>query len=250
MMSRAKLAIGLSLLCALCACVFGAANASATTLFECVNATPENTGTYLNQKCTEMVGELHIGEFERVEAGPGVTTSTTGTQTGATTFNVTLSKVNITISCSKLMTDGKAVNEKVEGAPESVGSSIKTALSGCTVTPSEQKCVVKGEKFELPNSKSTTFMKTEKETRIQITPTLGTVLGEVTLEGCKTAELNKTYKIEGGIVAIPEGSNWKVNSESSKEGKLTIGGAAATIESVSVFETLMEEGPSTGTSIE
>jgi hypothetical protein len=49
---------------------FGAANASATTWFECRPVTPEKTGTWLNQKCTEM-SATNTGEFQWIENTQG-----------------------------------------------------------------------------------------------------------------------------------------------------------------------------------
>jgi hypothetical protein len=231
------LVLGLLALCAASLCVVGVSGASAATWFECRFSVPVNTGTWENPSCTQMSG-TDTGVYQWIENIQGKKTKLSLFQQKKFTLRATIFGQATTIQCSEVSGEGTATNEKVGETMQALGSSIKVSFKKCTVPqPESLKCSVKGGAFEIPNAQSTTF-KAETETRVKITPTTGTTLGQFTIEGCL---LSGTYLVTGGVVGIPNGSNLFFTEQSSKEGGLKVAGGAATLEGEVGMEAEMSE---------
>lgn len=254
-MTRGKQVLGLLLLCAVCVCGFGAANASATTFFECRQAAVPHTATFTDSNCTNM-SFTNTGDFTRVVVSANFPTIVRADPVPLSqfVFKANVGGIEVQIQCSKAAFAGTGTNQEVEGLMQYVGTSISVAFGECTVSkPVGGNCKVKGSGFEIPNAKSTTFMKTETETREKFTPTSGSVLAELTLEGCKVGAMNATFKLEGGVVGIPIGSNLSFTAQSSEEGGLKFAGNAVKMEGESVMGAVMPEeegGATTSTGVE
>jgi len=170
-------------------------------------------------------------QFSTVKAASTTKIRSTNTIKVTLTFNVGTSMIHI--ECSELEGTGNVTNEVVEGANQAIGKELTILFSKCTVTePVENGCKLKGGGFEIPSAKSTTYMVNEKVTGVKISPTTGETLAKLTLEGCKTSELNKTYSANGsmvGVVNAESPAQLEFTAASSEEGGLTIGGSIVTI---------------------
>ncbi len=222
-MTLRKPFLGALALCAVCLGIF-AVNASGTSLYVCEEG--KGVGNYTGSNCeTESEG----GKFHTVKATSPVTRETTPTST--LTLSSTVMGVNITIECKKLTGTGVGFNEVVEGANQALGKEISWQLSECSVLkPSGIGCKIAAGTIKTNTLKSTTYMISETVTWQKYTPTTGTVLASVVVEGCS---LGATYKLEGGIVGVVNNANpseLQSTAASSKEGGLTLSGKAATFE--------------------
>jgi hypothetical protein len=235
--------IGLSLLCALVFCAVAAPNASAgRTLFTCVKG---GTKDFSDEHCTKEVTP-GLGAFGHLAIEGGTSTNYVSTntvtlkETSNAVFKTTLAGTKGEIVCAKSKEEGTATNELVKTVGQSVGSKISFKYSECTVTkPAGEGCKVKGGAFEFPNLKSTTFEKEEEvEFGVLYSPTEGTKLGELVIEGCKIKEMNKGYEVAGSLRAIPEGATTKF-IELVTEKTLTISGQKASL----LHQTTMRMAP-------
>lgn len=225
-MTRRRSIVGAALLCGLCLFAFGASNASATSTYACEEVAA-GTGGFTDSHCTKK----GIGNFSTVKITKPV--AIRGTNTTTITIKLVISGIKIHITCQLGTGTANASNEVVEGTNQGIAKEINAKFSECAVIePASQNCKIKGGAFEIGSAQSTTFMISEEVTGVKITPTTGTTLTEVTMEGCKTAGLNGTFPLKGGLVGV-------VNSESpslldfteasSKEGGLTLGGVQVII---------------------
>jgi hypothetical protein len=184
------------------------------------------TGGFTNSHCTTK----GLGNFSTVKAPS--TTKVRATNTTIITIKFNPFGIKIDIQCETLEGTGSVTNEIIEGEEQAVGKEIAVQFANCTVLePKEGGCKVKGGGFEFSNLKAITSM-IGKETGITFTPAGEGGLGKVTLEGCKTASLNNTYTVEGGLLGIVDSENpAKVNvtEASSKEGGLKIGGLSVIV---------------------
>ena len=141
-MTRRRPVLGALLLCALCLCGFGVADASAATLYVCQEVA-KGGGKWEDAKC-EKVKEN--GNFGTVAPIPGVATSINGTATTTTTIGI-FTPVHQDIQCTKLTTTGLTVNKTVGEQMENAGEKITFKFAGCTFK--KEGCKVKGGQFEL-----------------------------------------------------------------------------------------------------
>jgi hypothetical protein len=205
---------GLSLLCALVFCAFAAPSALAattgTTSFTCHEVTP-GTGSFADAHC--VVGDAK-GKFTHL----GYATTTAAEGTNASTKNETKEATSavLTTTAGGLETEIVAttvnatgsVTNSLEGERHRVkGSEIVIIYTGLSVPkPAGQGCKVKGGEIKSNSLKSEDVEMTEV-----FSPTAGTEFVTVTLEGCKTAGLNKAYAVTGTVAATSSGATAIVN---------------------------------------
>lgn len=224
-MIRRHSVLGALLLCALGLCAFGASSASATTLYVCQEVT-KGTGSWEDSKCEKSKAG---GNFGTVAAPENTTTEVAGATTGTLSIEIAaLTGGAASILCNKQSLSGKATNQTVGGVMQSVGTATFLELSECSMpTPPGQECKVK-QPIKSKELTSTTFMKTESETRVKFSPASGTTFMELTVEGCKSLS-DMTLVVSGSLVGIPSGSSMVFTKESSMEGPLVVGGQAFTL---------------------
>jgi hypothetical protein len=218
-MTRRQSVLGALLLSALSLCAFGAANASATTLFVCQEVTA-GTGKWEDSNCEKAKEK---GNFGTVAAPEGVATEIAGTNVGTFTVNIaSFTSAVLAAECKKATFTGSATNQLVGGVMQSVGKENNLKLTECTVPlPLGEECKVK-EPLEFKGATSTTFMKTETQTRVKFSP-IGLNFMEVVVEKCKTLQ-GMILQVVGSLVGIPSGSTMSFTKESSAEGGLSLAG--------------------------
>jgi hypothetical protein len=211
-MTRRRSTLAALLLCVLCLCAFGAANASAATLYVCQEVAA-GTGKWEDSKCEKAKEK---GNFGTVAPVPGFATSINGTATTTTTIGI-FTPVHQDIQCTKLTTTGLTINKVAGELMENVGEKISFKFAGCTFK--KEGCKVKGGEFEFTNLKSNTFV-SGSETRVNFSPSAGSVLGLIPIEGC----LESPITVEGSMIGLPSGSSLGFTEASSIEGKMRWGG--------------------------
>jgi hypothetical protein len=235
-MSSRKTITVTCLVCAAFACLGAAQSASAATASTCQHRTG-SIGAYKDADCTET-GPPLTSEYNAVRLTPGVSTEVEwhSWEPQPIVIWTSVGGAEVQISCGGFTGTGSLVDEEVGGEGVSSGSGIAWKVSECTVNkPTGQGCKVKAGGFSFASAKSVSF-EIGEEVRVKVSPTSGTVLAETTLEGCKTAELNATYKITGSIILIPEGARQKSTPQSSEEGKLRIASQPAFVELTWTFQ--------------
>lgn len=213
-MTARKVAIGLSLLCALLFSVFAAPSAMAvgTTIHTCTEtgeATPESK-KWSDAHCTK---ESELGKFSHVEIKPGVSTEVTGTNTenGPETKEATVATLilrfsgfNVFLSATGVHSEGTLINETTKEVMKAKGTST-TRYTGVKVT-NFPKCTIKNEEFV-----------TEANVRTKVNATgmwvefegkgAEEVLTEFTIEGGPECMFNlKKIRLRGIIVGTPTGA--------------------------------------------
>lgn len=200
-----------------------AANASALTWQTCVPGGFE----FGDSHCTTP---FIIG-FHHEEVTPGVHTpvdlsnkATNSETTAAEPWKLegTISGIETAIECTGVEGSGFVENTK---EPMSAIGSTALKYSGCTVTkPAGIGCKVKEGKI---NGEETTFKATGAEA-VEVKPSSGTKLASITIEGCSTSALNKTFPLTGHYVVKPRGATWATTHfEQTTQGTLVFGGQAA-----------------------
>jgi hypothetical protein len=181
----------------------------------------KGTGGFTDSHCTKK----GLGNFSTVKVTKIIKVRSTSTTT--ITIHFKIGKWTVHIDCELEEGTGSVANEVIEGQNEAVGEGLTSTFSKCTVLePAEQECKLKGGGFEIPSAKSLTYMISEKVTGVRISPTTGETLANLTLEGCKAAELNGTYAANGALVGVVNGESpslLEFTEASGEEGKLTIG---------------------------
>jgi hypothetical protein len=221
-MTRRKSILGALLLCAVAVCAFGAANASATTLYVCEEVA-KGTGKFTDSHC-EKAGE---GNFATVAAKEGEAKEVTPTQTTEFVVKVTIAGILTESHCEEWTGTGKATNELVGGVMQNVGTGLSLEAAKCVLTkPAGQECVLKGGKFVIPSATSLTETVGEVS-KVKFTPT-GKNFTEVIIEKCKTAGLNGTYPVEGTASGIINAANPAKLEFTSTSSALTLGGRPVT----------------------
>lgn len=228
------------LVCALAAILGSASSASAATLATCRKGT-EPPLRYKDADCAEEVLPLS-GQYFPAIITPGSSTSVLWTPIKGILVKGVIAGVSFEASCNSGSGTGSVIDEEVGGEGVSAGSEIKLVFSECVVLkPVGQNCKVKGSSFEIPSAKSITFLK-EGNVRVKVSPTSGTTLSEVALEGCKTAGLNTSYKLTGSDVLVPEGALERSTEQSSGEGELKLAGQAVSLELLGTLQMAPFEG--------
>jgi hypothetical protein len=219
-MTRRRSILGVLLICGLSFLAFGASSASATSTYICEEVAA-GTGGFTDSHCTKK----GTGNFATVKATKITKVRSTSTTKITVTFNV--GKFMVHIECGLEEGTGSVTNEVVKEDNQAIGKELTAQFSKCTVKePVEGGCKLKGEGFEVPNAKSTTYMINEETTGVRFSPTSGETLAKITLEGCKASELNGTYSANGGMVGVvnkESPSQLEFTEASSEEGGLTIG---------------------------
>ncbi len=226
--------IGLSLLCALVFCAFGASSASAAkgmTVFECVE---EAEGNKFTDADCDITGAGKFGHKEITKTVEIDTKQVSGTFTIGFNFLTILTD----ISCTTMTTTGSI--ENVAGPPMSVKGIVHITLSGCTVTK-PAKCVVKQPIVINAAVKSVIINEAKEEHGLEYSPEVaGGNFTELTFEnkgaekcaitnGGKPVPVKGTAIGTGSTVSMTGGIQRFKSSEASMQ-KLTVAGEPATIE--------------------
>ncbi len=131
------------------------------------------------------------------------------------------------IVCTGASSTGHLTN-RTNGAKEMFVEGTKTVITytGCTAPkPTGQNCKVKGGEVKTAEIVSTTL---KKGMAAEFTPASGTLFATITLEGCKTAGLNTTYKVEGAVIVPITGSTLvTTEAQTTTDNKLKFGGQKA-----------------------
>src|SRR5262249_40101271 len=133
----------------------------------------------------------------------------------------TISGFETAIECTGVSGSGSVENTK---EPMSAIGSATLSYSGCSVTkPPGIGCKVKESKIV---GEETTFKANGAEA-VEVKPS-GTKLASVTIEGCSTSALNKTFPLTGHYIVKPKGATWATTHfEQTTQGTLVFGGQVA-----------------------
>jgi hypothetical protein len=198
-----------------------ASNASAFRWQTCV---PGGFG-FGDAHCTRGL----IGFHHEAIPGPGHTPM--GMGNGATNEETTaaepwklegtISGFETAIECTSV--EGTGWVENTEEPTSAIGS-VTLTYTGCSVPkPAGIGCKVKEGKIA---GQETTFKAIEAEA-IEVKP-VGTKLASITIEGCSTAALNKTFPLTGHYLVKPKGATWATSHAlGTGQGTLVFGGQVA-----------------------
>jgi hypothetical protein len=214
-----KALTGLSLLCALVFCAFAAPSAfaatSGTTAFTCVPVAQGGTNDYEDAHCDNTKGSGGFGHLALAQNPTGEVTGTNAGTANATTektsaiLKTTAGGLETEIICTDVDSTGTLENSLVGEEHKITGSGINVTYTGCTVPkPTGQGCTAHSG-AEPAGTIVTEKLKSESVEPMgqKFTPAAGTVFVEIIFAGCKTAGLNKGYKVEGSATAGPSGSD-------------------------------------------
>jgi hypothetical protein len=216
-MTRRGSILGALLLSAVCLCAFGAANASATTLYVCEEVS-KGTGKFTDAHCESAGG----GDFATVAAKEGEAKEVTPTGTTEFVIKTVIAGIAVEAHCEEWTGGGKATNELVGGVMQNVGTRLNLEAAKCIMTkPAGQECVLKGGKFVVPSATSLTETVGEVS-KVKFMPP-GKIFTEVIIEKCKTAGLNGTFPVEGTASGIINNANPAKLEFTSTSSALTLG---------------------------
>jgi len=209
-MTKIKAAFTLAMLSSMVACGSLATNASAaTTLYKCQSTNQMADVQFADAHCLaptaqDGTGYKHVAVTEEIS----VTTSNVQTAAGTSasedsTLESTAAGIATAITCTTVAGAGKMKNSESGG--EMIASGTSTIeYSGCTVTkPAGKGCLVKGGKV---TTNSLSLTSKEQGAAFNITPTSGTEIASITIEGCSVAGLNKTFPLTGSVKVTPNGA--------------------------------------------
>jgi hypothetical protein len=236
-MNTRRAIVGAGLLCML-ACAFAAPNASAAGLRTYTCTKNEGiTKNFTDAHCQNGVGPPHPGGLyglQEVTVPLGNTSVyvTNERTAGATTARTpsrlegTVSGFETAIECTTVESTGAAI----EFSEEWGEGSGKLEYTGCSVTkPAGIGCAIKGSAVTTEKLEAST--KGEAEV-IKVTPFTGTKLASITIEGCSTSALNKTFPVTGSLLATPNGAmTTTTHAGITGQGTLILAGQVAGLES-------------------
>jgi hypothetical protein len=224
-MNGRRIAVGLSLLCALSLCAFaapGAMAAKGSTAFTCVEKGGQQE--FGDADCSKLVEGK--GKYGHVEIKAGEETSAEFTNAGgAPKFEGEIGGVKAEILCLGEVNGAEKI-ENVNATPMRV--------SGNSVTISFTECVPVGalafDGCTVINGEITIENTTNKTVQDTMDVEFNTVLGNfglIRLKGCKTAALNGAFSLKGVMKAIAFGALLVFTEESTKE--LELAGSPASL---------------------
>jgi pectate lyase len=224
-MRSLKTAVGLSLVCVVGGFAFGAANASAATLYECVKVAA-GTGKWEDKNCEKTGGGK---EFETTATGVNVFTKLTSNSTTEFSIEGTITKTAFKIQCKRQESTGETVNHEV-GGQRVEGSSILFTFLECTMPSGPKGCGVNG---TITSETLTVESFTETATNfLRFIPPASGIFLTFTLSGCSEPANNGKYEVLGKGVGRSSNSTEVFDAESNKKGTLTLkqgGGFAVSI---------------------
>jgi hypothetical protein len=169
-------------------------------------------------------GHVAITETTEVEGTSASTASETTTSTPSK-LEGTLSGFETAIECGGLSAAGSLTNEETFVK----GTGIIHYTSGSVKRPVGMGCKVKESKVDTEELKATTNGLAANKLKIE---PAGTKFASITIEGCSTAALNKTFPVTGSLIATTSGATTTTTHAGiTAEGTLIFGGQVAGLES-------------------
>jgi hypothetical protein len=227
-MNGRRIAVGLSLLCALSLCAFaapGAMAAKGSTAFTCVEKGGQQE--FADADCANLVeGKGKYGHVE-IKAGAETAAEFTkyeGAGSGAPRFEGEIEGVKAEINCGAVK--GTEKIENVNAAPMSVsGNSVGISFTECVPVGAlaTDGCAVIGGEIGIENTSNKTIQDTME---FEFTPVLGN-FGLIRLHKCKNPALNSAFSLKGTMKAIALGATLTFTQESTKG--LELAGSPATL---------------------
>jgi hypothetical protein len=215
-MTRRKSIFGVSLLCAICLCAFGAASATATTLYVCEKVAA-GTGTWNDANCEEPGGKK---EFATKATGLNVPTTLVGNSSTAFVLNATIAKTAVTISCKREESTGTATNTEIGGIQHNEGSGMVLTFKEC-VFAGLKGCALSATTVVSEKLTSETFTEAAV-TYVRFLPPASGTLIPFTLATCSNTALNGAYQFTGNAVGRSENSTLVFDTASNKKGTLSL----------------------------
>lgn len=245
-MTGRRVALGISVLCALAFGAVAVASASAAptgyTAFTCEHVAP-GTGNFQKPHC--LPGDGGIGDYTHHPVTTVTTISVTNANTASETkaaqpsvFKGAISGVQTTVVCTGLGGSGKLEN-KINGEEMYVEvTELIITYTGCTVTaPAGKGCIVKekgvtGEGVIVTNKLTATTK--EQGMDLQISRSGEAVLALIPIEGCAPGPAKGTYPL-GGSLKVTEieasgGTLTTTHAEITTQNTVTLAGQKAGLE--------------------
>lgn len=159
----------------------------------------------------------------------GTNSSTVGETAAAAPMKLKglLGSTETEVECTTVIASG-TVENGANGGENVVLAAGAIEFSGCAVTkPAGKGCSVKGERF---TTKSLTLATKEQFGAVSASPTTGTELGAVTIEGCSVG-INGTKVMTGSVKLNPSGSTLtSTHAETTTQNTLKLDGVKAGLE--------------------
>lgn len=237
-MTRSRAVLGVSVLCGLIFSTFAAANASAvgTTAYTCASGTGAG---FTDGHCLTAVGSganfKHVEITEETNISGTNANTISGTTAGSPEiFFGTVVAVPTQVNCTTASTTGTMKNV-TSGAEMVLLFTLNTNFSGCGVEkPAGKGCKVKEGKITTKSLSATTK---EQGNFLKFSPTEGTELASITIEGCSVAGLNNTFPLTGSFKVAPSGATLPSSHEEvTTQNTLKLAGQKAGFEGVTTLK--------------
>lgn len=235
-MTRSKSILGILCLSALGLCMFGASNASAMTLHECLKGI--GTQQFKDSKCTEKLsggefGTIPIELNKQVELVPTLTPTKGTTETHAS-LSATIGGIAVEITCTGLNSPNTvAKNVEPEAGKMAVEGTGKSEFTGCALKNPAPPCKV-------PETITTNELKTStNEMKTKYQPAVGEEFVKITISGCEGGNkiLNGEKAVKGFANATSTEAEPTSQTFETGAGELTFGGQAAVFKATVHFKT-------------
>jgi hypothetical protein len=238
-MSYGKYGAALAVVAALCLSAFGAASASALPLSpeHCITGAGTGTGPFPDSKCWERSpgGAWEWARFENtgivIEPNPVAMSSVIG-------------GVKFQVSCTGVEGGGEMT---AAGEEEVHGSGIVLTYIGCTVAePAGKGCEVRAGtevngKLKTKSLKSVTTRPEAEKYRSKYSPTTGSTLMSIEVNGCSSETLNGTKELTGSATSVS--SNGRLQEFTKTSGsELKLAGQALTLVGSNELKSSSAEG--------
>lgn len=218
---RGRALMGASLLAVAVVSSFATAGASAatTTAYTC---TAGSGAGFSDEHCLNAVGSGASYVHVPITQSTNITitnahTANNTTEAAPGTFKMSIAGVEVMLSCTTVNGTGTLVNQFAP--PEMiVNGTAELTLSGCTVEQPAD-CTISGGTITTNPLKFTSALQTMA---IKITPEMGSVLANITIDGCSATVFNGTWPLSGSLTIAPSGATL-TTTHAGTTGSLTFG---------------------------
>jgi hypothetical protein len=198
--NRTFVAIALLSIAAVSGTAAASASATGTTAYTC---TAGSGAGFSDAHCVKAVGSGATFVHVPITQATDVEITNAGTANGTTestpaTFKAQIMGVELSVACTTVGGKGKMENG-TSGAEMIFSGTAVLVFSGCTVEQLPD-CTVSGGSV---TTNSLTFTTAGQGMGAKVAPTTGTVLANVTIDGCN---LNVTLPLTGSLVLTPNGA--------------------------------------------